>query len=206
MWDDSDITTNMENLPVSKSSKGKLILADLYSRENCINGKYTLCQIEGLSDLEKSRHDDIFYLETLKVRADTADKIIEEAKSRGMDVNDRNVLLELGKQINAFGQPIHRSNAIITAISVSLQLIIFCGIVSGIWGLVFKQSFLTFFFYGNALGLLLSFFVAPVISHQRTEKRKGDIVFGVSALFIPPIIWIGITGIIALVIRLIFFR
>ena len=69
-------------------SKGEKILADLYSRPNCMNGRYGAGQIFGLSNLSEVKSDDVFFLETLKVRADSADKIIAEAKSQGKDIDD----------------------------------------------------------------------------------------------------------------------
>ena len=192
----------MENL-----NKGKLIKADLYSRPNAMNGKYRAARI-GLddNDLEEIKDSDIFFLETLKVRADSADKIIAEAEMQGKDTTDQNVMRELGEEINALGKPIHRSEAITTAVFVSLQLIAYCGIAIGIWGLVFKKSFLVFGLYGAVAGFVISLlFVAPVIAFQRTKERKKNIVYGADVLLTPIIFVIGIVGLIAWVIGLIFF-
>ena len=131
--------------------KGVLIKADIYSRKNYQNGKYKITNI-GLDDLVKIKDNDIFFLETLKVRADSADKIIEEAESQGKDTNDPNVMKELGEKINALGKPIHRNESIMTAIFTSLQLVIYFGIAIGIWSFVFAKSFLLFFLAPQNLG------------------------------------------------------
>ena len=91
-------TNNYDDL-----SKGELIKADLYSRPNYINGKYRACQFMGLCNLEQVKNDDVFFLETLQVRADSADKMIAEAELQGKDTNDINVMKDLGEEINALG-------------------------------------------------------------------------------------------------------
>ncbi|MFA5157922.1 MAG: hypothetical protein WC451_01905 [Patescibacteria group bacterium] len=125
----------LENL-----TKGELIKADLYSRPNAMNGKYRAGQI-GLDDLSHIKDSDVFFLETLKVRADSADKIIAEAETQGKDTNDPNIMKKLGEKINALGKPLHRSESVMTAVFVSLQLMAYYGIAIGIWGLVFKKAF-----------------------------------------------------------------
>jgi len=145
-------------------------------------------------------------LETLQVRANSADRIFAEAKSQGKDLNDPNVMKELGKKINALGNPIHRSESVMTAIWCVLQLIVIYAIVGGIWGLVFKKSFLVFGLFGGIAGLLVSaLFVAPVVASQRTKQRIQDIVFGAGSLLFVPVIYIGVLGLIVWIIRLIFF-
>lgn len=186
-------------------NKGEKIMADLYSRPNAITGKYRAAQI-GLDDLSGIKDNDIFFLETLKVRADSADKIIAEAETQGKDTTDLNVLKELGEKINALGKPIHRSESIMTAIMVSLTIIVCYGIAIGIWGLVFNKNFFSFGLYGAIAGSLISLlFVAPVIAVQRTKERIKNIIFGVDMLVTSIGIIIGIVGLIAWVIRLIFF-
>lgn len=186
-------------------STGELIKADLYSRPNAMNGKYRAAQI-GLDDLAEIKDSDIFFLETLKVRADSADKIIAEAETQGKDTTDPNVMKDLGEKINALGKPIHRSEAVMTAIMNTIQLMITYGIAIGIWGLVFKKSFLEFGLYGAIAGLLISLlFAAPVVAFQRTKERIRDMSFGVGAIWGNLGIIIGVAGLAALVIRLIFF-
>lgn len=185
-------------------NKGKLIKADLYSRSNAMNGNYRAGQI-GLDDLSHIKDSDVFFLETLKVRADSADKMIAEAESQGKDTTDPNVMKELGEEINALGKPIHRSESIMTAVFVSLQLMAYYGIAIGIWGLVFKKSFLAFGLYGVIAGLLISLSAAPVVAFQRTKERIRLIVDGVGLMWGNIGIIIGIVGLVALVIRLIFF-
>lgn len=195
----------MQTKKVEDLNKGELIKADLYSRPNAINGRYRAAQI-GLDDLAGIKDSDIFFLETLKIRADSADKIIAEAETQGKDTADPNVIKELGEKINALGKPIHRSEAIMTAVFVSLQLMAYCGIAIGIWGLVFKKSFFVFGLYGAVAGFLISLlFVAPVIALQRTKERIKNIVYGAGGLLTPIVFIIGIVGLIAWVIRLIFF-
>lgn len=165
--------------------KRKLILADLYSRSNYMNGKYRAGQLFGLNDVSKLiMEKDIFFLETLQVRADSADKVIAEAESQGKDTTDPNVMKELGEEINALGKPIHRSESIMTAVFVSLQLMAYYGIAIGIWGLVFKKSFLVFGLYGVIAGLLISLLsAAPVVVFQRTKERIRLIVDGVGLMW-----------------------
>lgn len=195
----------MEMKNIQDLNKGELIKADLYSRPNAMNGKYRAGQI-GLDDLSHIQDSDVFFLETLKVRADSADKMIAEAESQGKDTTDPNVMKELGEEINALGKPIHRSESIMTAIFVSLQLMAYYGIAIGIWGLVFKKSFLVFGLYGVIAGLLISLLsAAPVVAFQRTKERIRLIVDGVGIMWGNIGIIIGIVGLVALVIRLIFF-
>lgn len=192
---------------VEDLNKRDLILADLYSRRNYMNGKYGACQIFGLSDVSKLINEkDIFFLETLQVRADSADKIIDEAEAQGKDTNDINVMKELGEEINALGTPIHRNESIMTAVFVSLRLMVFYGIAIGIWGLVFKKSILLFGLCGVVAGLIICLFsVAPVIASQRTKQRIRDMVFGAGAMWGNLGIIIGIVGLVALVIRSLIF-
>src|SRR3989338_8868551 len=157
----------LENL-----SKGQLIKADIYSRPNAIIGKYRAGQI-GLDNLESIKDSDIFFLETLKIRADSADKI------------------------NALGKPIHRSESVMTAIMVSLTIILCYGIAIGIWGLVFSKNFFSFGLYGATVGLLISLlFVTPVIAVQRTKERIKNTIFGVDMMITNIGIVIGILGLI----------
>ena len=197
----------MESTKFEDLSKGDKIKADLYSRPNAMNGKYRAAQI-GLddNDLAGIKSSDIFFLETLKVRADSADRIITEAETQGKNTADQNVMRGLGEEINALGKPIHRSDAVTTAVFVSLQLIAYCGIAIGFWGLVFKKSFLMFGLYGAIVGFVISILsVAPVIAFQKTQERKKDIVNGAGLVLTPVIFIIGAVGLITWVIRLIFF-
>ena len=184
---------------------GALIKADIYSRPNATNGKYAAGQL-GLDDLGMIRDDDIFFLETMKMKADLADKIIAEAESQGKDTTDANVLKELGEKIRISGTPVHRNESIMTAVFVSLQLMAYYGIAIGIWGFVFKKSFLVFGLCGVIVGLIISLVsAAPVIAFQRTKERIGDISFAVGASWGNVGIIIGIFGIVAWIIRAIFF-
>ena len=196
----------METKKFEDLSKGDKIFADLYSRPNYMTGRYSAGQIFGLSNLSEVKSDDVFFLETLKVRADSADKIIAEAKSQGKNIDDPKIMKELGEQINALGKPIHRSEAVMRAVWCVLQLIVVYAVVGGIWGLVFKKSFFVFGLFGGIAGLLVSvLFVAPVVAFQRTKQRIQDIVFGAGSLLFIPVIFIGVLGLIAWIIILIFF-
>jgi len=196
----------METKKFEDLSKGEQIKADLYSRANAINGKYRAGQL-GLDELVKIKNTNIFLLETLKMKADLADKLIAEADSEGKNTNDPEVMKVLGEEINAAGTPIHRSESVMTAVFVSLQLLAYYGIAIGIWGLAFKKSFLAFGLYGVIAGFLISLLsVAPVIAFQRTKERIRDMSFGAGALWGNLGIAIGVLGLIALVIRFVFFR
>lgn len=184
-------------------NRDEQIKADLYSRPNAMNGKYKSAQI-GLDD--SSEVKDSFFLETLRMKANLADRMIAEAEAQGEDTKNQEVLKKLGKKINAAGTPQRRSESIMTAIFVSLQLMAYYGIAIGIWGLVFKKSFLIFGFCGLVAGLLISLFsAAPVVAFQRTKEQIRNIVDGVSILWGNLGIIIGIVGLVAWGIRLIFF-
>lgn len=190
---------------VKEISGGRLMKAELYSRPNAMNGKYKMGQL-GLENLAEIKDSDMFFLETLKMKADLADKIIAEAELEGRDTNDSNIMKELGEKINASGTPIHRSEAIMTAIFTSMQLIAYYGIAIGIWGLVFKKSFLTFGICGVFMGILISLLsIAPVVAFQRTKEKIKDIVFSANSLWGNLGIIIGVIGLIALAIRWMFF-
>lgn len=194
----------METKKFEDLNKGDQIKADLYSRPNAMNGKYRIAQI-GLDDLAGIRSTDIFFLETLQMKADLADKMIAEAELQGKDTTDINVMKELGEEINVAGTPLHRNESVMTAVFVSLQLIAYYGIAVGIWGLVFKKSFLAFVLYGAIVGFLISLFsVAPVVASQRTKEQIRDISFGVGATWGNFGIIIGVVGLISLAIRAIF--
>jgi hypothetical protein len=196
----------METKNIEDLNKGELIKADLYSRENAMNGKYRNGKL-GFDDLAGIKDSDIFFLETLKMKADLADKMIAEAESQGKNTSDQKVMKELGEEINAVGTPLHRSEPIMTAILTSLQLIAYYGIAVGIWGIVFKKSFLVFGFYGVIAGLLISLLsVAPVIAFQRIREKVRDMSFAAGAIWGSIAIILCFLGIIALIIRVIFFR
>ncbi|MBN1972557.1 MAG: hypothetical protein JW787_02890 [Sedimentisphaerales bacterium] len=194
----------MKMKKVEDLNKGEFIKAELISRPNATNGKYRAGQL-GLDNLAEIKDSDIFFLETLQMKANLADKMIAEAESQGKDTTDRNVMKELGEKINALGTPIHKSKSIMSAIFISLQSMAYYGIAIGIWGLVFKKSFLVFSFYGVIAGLLISLTCAPVVAFQRTKERIRIIVDGASGLWGPIVIIISIVGLIAWAIRLIFF-
>lgn len=192
------------NEKIETFNKGELIKADLYSRPNATNGKYRASQL-GLGDLTRIKNSDIFFLETLKMKANLADKMIVEAESQGKDTTDPNVMKKLGEEINAACTPLHKSESIMTAIFVSLQLMAYYGIAIGIWGIVFKKSFLMFALYGVIVGLLISLLsAAPVVAFQRTKERIRDVSCGVGVVWGNLGIIIGLVGLIAWVIRLFF--
>lgn len=185
--------------------RGKLIKARIISRPNALNAKYRVGQL-GLELEDIGRIKDIFLLETLEMRADLADKMIAEAESQGKNTSDPHVMRELGEEIKARGTPFHKSESIISAVWASLYLMGAYGIAIGIWGLVFKKSFLVLGLYGAIVGLLISLlFVAPVVAYQRTKEQVRDIAFAVGSLWGQLVIIIGVIGLVAFAIRLIFF-
>lgn len=195
----------VEMKKTEKFNKGELIKADLCSRPNAINGKYKVGQL-GLDSLERIKDSDIFFLETLRMKADLADKMIAEAESQGKDTSDLKVMKELGEEINVVGTPIHRSEPVMTAVWAALQLMALYGIAIAIWGIVFKKSILIFGIYGVVAGLLISLlFSVPVVAFQRTRERVKDMSFGVGAMWGTIGIAIGIAGLAMLGIRLMFF-
>jgi hypothetical protein len=189
-------------------NKGKLIKSELITRPNATNGKYRAGHLDQLDreNVLSIKNNDVFFLESLQVRANSADKIIFEAEEQGLNTNDPDVMKELGEKINALGELIHRSEAVMTAVFVSLRVIAYYAIAIGIWSLVFNKSFFGFFLYGSIAGFIISLlFVAPIISTQRTRERIRDIVFGAGLLVGNFGIIIGLLGLVAWVIRLIFF-
>lgn len=187
-------------------NKGKLVKIDIYSRANSINGKYRIAKLE-LDNLAPIKDSDIFFLETLKMRADLADKMFSEAKSQGRDINDESVIKEIGEEIISLGSPIRRHEAVMTAIFVALRLMTYYGVAISIWGGVFKKSFLVFGLYGLLAGFVISMlFVAPVIAFQRTKERIREMVFSVNAIWGNLGIILGVVALVALVIRIIFFN
>jgi len=194
---------------IEDSNKGMHIKAELYSRPNATNGKYRAGQLDQLEpdNFVKIKDRDIFFLETLQMMADSADIMIAEAESQGKDTTDPDVMKELGERINAFGKPIHRSESIMTAVLVSLHLLAYYGIAIAIWGLVFKKSSLVFGLYGVIAGLVISVLsAAPAVASQRTRERIILMAGGVGQLWGNLGIIIGVVGLVAWAIRLIFFR
>jgi len=185
-------------------NKGDAIKAEIYSRDNYWKGRYKASHI-GLDDLSGIKNSDIYFLETLKMKADLADKMFVKAELEGKDMADPNVMKELGEKINAVGTPINRKEAIMTAVFVSLQLMVYYGVAIGIWGVVFKKSFLLFGFYGVIIGLLIGLFAAPVIVSRRTKAQIREISFSVGLMSGNSGIIIGVLGLVVLVIRWIFF-
>lgn len=187
-------------------NKGMLIKADLCSRPNAMNGKYKAVQVE-LDDLSDIQDSDIFFLETLQMKADLADKMIADAEVKGKDTSDPIVMKELGEEINILGKPIHRGESIMSAIFVSLQLMVYYGIAIGIWGLVFDKNFLVFGVYGFIAGFIISLlFAVPVVISQRVKERIKEMAFAIGATWGNIGIIIGVLGLVGWIIRLIFFR
>jgi len=190
---------------MEKVSKGKNIRIEIFSRRNSINGKYKICKI-GLDNLSKIDDNDISFLEALKMKADLADKMISEAELQGKDTSDPRIMEKLGEEINSAITPLHRSESIMTAIFVSLQIILYYGIALGIWGLVFKKGFLIFSIYGIIAGFLISLLsIVPAIAFQITKEKTKDMVFGVSSLWGNLGIIIGVLGLVSWGIKSLFF-
>lgn len=183
---------------------GRDIKADLVSRPNAMNGKYKFCRVGlDLDSVIAIKDKNIFFLETLKMKADLADKMIGEAESQGKDISNPEVMARLGEQINAVGIPLHRWESVMAAIFISLQLMAYYGIAIGIWGTVFKKSFLVFGLYGIILGFLISLLFAAVIAFQRTNVRIKDTSFGIGATWGNLGIIIGAVGLVALLIKVV---
>ena len=185
-------------------SPGDLIKAHLYSRPNAMNGKYRVGQL-GLDDLVGIKSSDIFFLETLKMKAYLADKMIAEAESEGKNTSDPKVMKELGEEINAKGTPVHKSESVMTAVFVSLQLMVYYGIAIAFWGLALGKSFMIFGICGVVAGFVISLLTsAPVVATQRTKERVREMSFAAGAIWGNLGIIIGAVGLVAWVVRLIF--
>ncbi|MFH1533400.1 MAG: hypothetical protein ABID64_00535 [Nitrospirota bacterium] len=190
---------NIEDL-----NKGELIKADLYSRKNALNGKYKAAHL-GLDNLSEIKNSDVFFLESLKMKADLADKMIAETDAQGKNTSDPNVMKKLGEEINVAGEPVHRNESIMTAVFISIQLMALYGIAIGIWGLAFNKEFLEFGLYGVIAGLLISLLFASPAAFQRTKEQIRDISFGVGTTWGILGIIIGIVGLLIWIIKIIFF-
>ncbi|MFA6547649.1 MAG: hypothetical protein WCT11_01745 [Candidatus Magasanikbacteria bacterium] len=190
---------------IENINKGKNIKADLYSRPNAMNGKYKIGQL-GLDNFATIQNDDIFFLETLEMKANLADKMITEAELLGKNTNDLNVMKNLGAEINALATPLHKSEVIMTAIFVALRLSVYYGVAMGIWWLVLGKSFLGLGFYSViAIVFLISLFFASPLIFQRTKESLRDQIVGMGVIWVPLGVLISIIGIIAFVLRVMFF-
>ncbi len=74
----------------------KLTIADVVSRPNAINGRYTKANF-GLDFWADDYEIENF--RWIKERADVADKKIAEAQSQGKNVDDRNVLADVAHEV-----------------------------------------------------------------------------------------------------------
>lgn len=185
-------------------NKGELILADLYSRDNYVNGKYNAGHIFGLYDIDIELKNDVFFLETLQVRADSADRMIAEAEMQGKDTSNPEIMEAVGKEINALGKPLHRREVIIATVITSLELTAEYVVAIGIWGLVFKKNFLVL---GFIVGFIISLLTTtPVVAIQRTRERIREVESWAGYIWGNLAIMIGTVGLVALIIRVIFFH
>ncbi len=192
----------VENL----KEKGALIKADIYSRDNAINGKYRAAKL-GLENLTDIKDSNIFLLETLQMKANLADKMIADAESQGKNTNDPETIRELGERINAVGTSISRSQAVGTAIWDSFFYIILYALVVGIWASIFNASFLRSARWGALIGIAISLLsVGPVIAFQRTKEKVRDMSFGAGQLWGKLGIILGILGVITFVVKVIFLK
>jgi len=195
-----EIKQNIDESSVEhKLGQVPLILADIVSRPNSLNGKYKAAQI-GLDCEKICNEKETLYLEGLKVKADFADKLFKEAEEQGKDTTNLSVLKNLGDEINSFCKPLHKIEAIFTAIYISSVVIIVYGIAIAFWGIAFRKSFLNFFYCGAFVGLITSWpSTSPIIVFQRVVPRAGfmSLILGII---------VGIAGLVALTIRLLFFK
>jgi uncharacterized membrane protein len=196
-----------EKAEPTKDEQAMMIEADIFSRPMFMNGFYRNCRI-GLdsADLSATRKD-LFHLESLRMRADLADKMIGEAITKGLDPNDKEAMKKLGSEICAIGHPIPKTQSRMTAFFVSIQIAFYFGVVIGIWGLVLNQSFWTFGLYGSVLFLLISLaLISPVVSNQRTKEQIRKQVDGIGLLLGGLGTIIGVIGIIILIVKFFLFR
>jgi hypothetical protein len=192
---------NDSNFPLMDTEANR-IKTDLCSRPNTLNGKYKLAKVFGLENTNYIQDTDIFYLQTLRMTADHADKLFFDAEEVGRDLSNPDVLREIGLEINSLGTPIHKREALTTAFFVSIRLVLYYTVILGIWGFVFERLLSTFIFVGAFVGLFISIFsVAPVVSGQRTRERIKNIVLGAGLVWVSLGIVVGLLGLIALVVR-----
>ncbi len=186
-----------------KNIKRREILADLFSRNNALNGKYRIANLG--FDNDDILYKDTFYLETLVIIANLFDKKIAQAETEGINTEDRTFIKEIGEEINFSITPVSRLQTILSGFFVLLKLTIFYAISIGFWGLFFGKGFLNFSFYGGLIGLLLGLWTAFVIFFQRTKQKIQDISFGAVLMLGGFALVIGVIGLLALIIKLAFF-
>lgn len=181
------------------------IKADLASRENQMNGLYGVLIVPNLSkSLWGENGNDMFFLKALKARADLADKIIAEAESKGVKLNDPEAVALLKERINASGDPITRKEWLLMVTGTSLRVIAFYVFAVGIWGLVFGRSVLFFGFCGSLIGLVVCLLlIVPAATGYAFRNRLQDFLFGGSILWDGTAIGIGLLGLVAWLVKLV---
>lgn len=177
------------------------IRADIYSRQNYLNGKYKLGKF-GLEFGDKDYNPES--PERIKKKADLADDLIAKAEEAGKDTNNKDILLNLGSEAKSImGTSISAKESKMTAVMNMFQLIMSYGIALGFWGLVFNKGFITYAIYGAIIGLILGVFFYPIFSKQRSKEKIQEASFIIGGMWINLAIVIGILGLIIWIIKLI---
>lgn len=101
--------------------------------------------------------------------------------------------------------PLSLDKAKSMATGTALHLIIYYTIALALWGLVFNH-FILFVLIGLVVGILISLISVPVIKMQKTVERANDMMFAISSLWGNIGILIGVVGLIAWIVKIIFFR
>lgn len=102
--------------------------------------------------------------------------------------------------------PIEKRDTRAEAIGAVVRFAFTFSIVIGIWGLALNKDFVLFGIIGAILGSILSLIlVVPVILNQRTEESLDNIVSAANTLWGGVAVYAIIFGVIAWIIRIIFF-
>jgi hypothetical protein len=179
----------------------KNVQADVVSRDNGIASRYKI----GSFGLDFWDNDYVPESpQRILERVNLADKLIAEAETEGANINDPEILRSLAEKIHLLmGQSIPRSQAVLTALFVSLKVVAIYFIASSIWGLVFGL-WLWFALIGSIIGILISLTAFGAISKQTTRERVKEMVVGVSLSVGNLAILIGAIGLIALLVKAVY--
>lgn len=177
------------------------VRADVLSRPNALKGKYK-AGLFGLEFWDKNYISEC--PERIKKKADLADELIAKAEKAGKDTNDKNILLNLGREVKSImGKSISDKEAKMTAVMNMFQFTVTYGIAFGFWGLVLNKGFIRFAIGGATIGLLLGLFFYTVFAKQRTKEKIQDASFFIGYIWINLAIVIGALGLIIWIIKLI---
>jgi len=102
-------------------------------------------------------------------------------------------------------QPIEKRDTRAEAIGSVVRFAFTYGVVVGLWGLALNKDFVLFGVVGAILGSILSLiFAVPVISTRKTYEDMDDAVSGTNAIWGAAAIYVGISGVIVWIVRIIF--